>query len=176
MSANVPFAEPPWLNGIPSPYFDESHKRVQAACRDFIGRTLSQHAFEWETAEDVPPHVFGEFAKANFLVPALPAPLPAEWLRRVGITHMPGGIPVEDWNYLHALIYADEMSQSGLAGPAGSLTTGMAFGVPPSSATAARSSRSASSLTSSRAASAPASPSPSPRPAPTWPTSSPPPR
>ncbi|CAI6089312.1 hypothetical protein V2G26_005906 [Clonostachys chloroleuca] len=131
MSANVPFAEPPWLNGIPSPYFDESHKRVQAACRDFIGRTLSQHAFEWETAEDVPPHVFGEFAKANFLVPALPAPLPAEWLRRVGITHMPGGIPVEDWNYLHALIYADEMSQSGLAGPAGSLTTGMAFGVPP---------------------------------------------
>merc|ERR1712169_45011 len=29
------------------------------------------------------------------------------------------------------MIYADEMSRAGLAGPAGALTTGMAFGVPP---------------------------------------------
>ena len=32
---------------------------------------------------------------------------------------------------LHSIIYSGEMSRGGLAGPGGSLTTGMAFGVPP---------------------------------------------
>ena len=39
-------------------------------------------------------------------------------------------VKVEDFTYFHNLIYTDEMSKSGLAGPGGSLTTGMAFGVP----------------------------------------------
>ncbi|KAI9150443.1 Acyl-CoA dehydrogenase apdG [Paramyrothecium foliicola] len=127
----VPFAEPPWVRGSPSPYYNDSHRRVQRACRDFIAEHLHKRALEWETAEDVPAHVFGEFAAANFLLPALPAPLPVQWLHRLGITHMPGNVPVEEWDYLHGMIYADEMSASGLAGPPGSLTTGIAFGVPP---------------------------------------------
>lgn len=65
------------------------------------------------------------------LVPALPAPLPVAWLKRLGIHELLGGLRVEDFDYLHSIIYSDEMSRSGLAGPGGSLTTGMAFGVPP---------------------------------------------
>lgn len=127
----IPLSEPPWLSGAPSPYYNESHRRVQAACREFIHENLGRNALEWETAEDVPPHVYGTFAKAGFLLPALPCPLPVEWLKKVGVTHMPGKVPVEEWTSLHGMIYADEMSRAGLAGPAGALTTGMAFGVPP---------------------------------------------
>ncbi|KPM40514.1 hypothetical protein AK830_g6033 [Neonectria ditissima] len=127
----VPFAEPPWLNGLPSPYFHASHRKLQRACRDFIDQNLSRFALEWETAEELPSHVFATFARGNFVLPALPTPLPVEWLRKVGITHMPGDIAVEDWDALHGLIYADEMSRAGLAGPSGGITTGMAFGVPP---------------------------------------------
>ena len=105
----VPLSEPPWLTGAPSPYYDDSHRRLQRACRDFIGKNLTRHALEWETAEDVPSHVFGDFAKGNFLLPSLPAPLPVEWLHRVGVTHMPGNIPVEEWTSLHGMIYADEV-------------------------------------------------------------------
>lgn len=65
------------------------------------------------------------------LIPALPAPLPVEWLHRLGIHELLGGLKIEDYDYLHALIFSDEMARSGLAGPSGSLTTGVAFGVPP---------------------------------------------
>lgn len=106
----VPLSEPPWLNGLPSPYYNDSHRRFQAACRDFVDRNLIAHAMEWETAEEVPSHVFNTFAQANFILPALPAPLPAEWLRKVGITHMPGDVPIEEWDYIHSMIYSDEVT------------------------------------------------------------------
>jgi len=129
--ASVPFSDPPWLNGLPSPYFTESHRKWQAAIRPFLHERLHQHAMEWEAAETVPEHVFGDFAAANMLVPALPAPLPVEWLRGLGLGTLMGGLDVAEFDYLHGLIYTDEMTRSGLAGPGGSLTTGMAFGVPP---------------------------------------------
>ncbi|KAF4454148.1 putative acyl-CoA dehydrogenase [Fusarium austroafricanum] len=127
----IPLSEPPWLRGLPSPYFNASHFKLQAACREFIDQHLNRHALEWETAEEVPSHVYQEFAAGGYLVPALPTPLPARWLKVSGITHMPGGIPVEEWDSLHTMIYADEMSRAGLAGPCGAITAGMAYGVPP---------------------------------------------
>ncbi|KAF6804523.1 hypothetical protein CPLU01_16051 [Colletotrichum plurivorum] len=129
--SRVPFAEPPWLRGMPSPYFNDSHRRFQAACRDFIDRNMNNDALEWETSEEVPADLFSVFAKGNFILPALPAPLPVEWLRRLGITHMPGNVPIEEWDSLHTMIYSDEISRCGLAGPGGSITTGVAFGIPP---------------------------------------------
>jgi acyl-CoA dehydrogenase len=38
---------------------------------------------------------------------------------------------VEEFDYLHTLIYADEMARTGSMGPSGAVTTGMAFGLPP---------------------------------------------
>ncbi|KAG5744279.1 hypothetical protein H9Q70_013013 [Fusarium xylarioides] len=127
----VPFADPPWLRGAPSPYFNASHRRFQAACREFVDENLNKNALDWETAEEVPSTLFKVFAKGNFILPSLPAPLPVEWPRKLGITHMPGQVPVEEWDTLHTMIYEDEMSRSGLAGPPGSITTGVAFGIPP---------------------------------------------
>lgn len=126
----IPFSEPPYLSGLPSPYYTEAHREFQKKCRAFITENLTQHAMEWERAEDVPEHVFTTFAKANMLLPALPAPLPVEWLKKLGIDSILGQ-PVDQWDYFFNLIYTDEMLRSGLAGPSGSLTTGIAFGVPP---------------------------------------------
>ncbi|THY53495.1 hypothetical protein D6C97_06059 [Aureobasidium pullulans] len=126
----IPFSEPPYLSGLPSPYYSASHLEWQKKCRAFITEHLTQHAMEWETAETVPEHVFHDFSKANMLLPSLPAPLPVERLKSLGI-HDILGLPVEDFDYFHNAIYTDEMLKSGLAGPSGSLTTGMAFGVPP---------------------------------------------
>lgn len=57
MPATVPFAEPPWLNGLPSPIFKETHRRWQVAIRAFIEEHLLAHAEEWERAETVPVRV-----------------------------------------------------------------------------------------------------------------------
>ena len=92
---------------------------------------LHQYAIEWERNEIVPPQVFQEFAQANMLVPSLPAPLPVQWLKRLGIHDILGTVKVEEWDYIHTAIFCDEMARNGLTGPGGSLTTGMAFGVPP---------------------------------------------
>ena len=129
-SPQVPFSEPPYLMGIPSPYYTEKHRKWQKACRKFIGENLTKHAFEWEREETVPEHVFKTFSKAGMLLPTMPAPLPVERLKSLGI-HDILGLPVEDFDYFCNLIFVDEMHKCGLAGPAGSLTTGMAFGVPP---------------------------------------------
>lgn len=106
----VPFAEPAYLAGLPSPYYSASHLRWQKAVRAFVEEHLFPNAFEWEDAGEVPPHVFETFSKGGMLVPSLPAPLPVEWLKKVGMTELPGGLKVEEFDYLHAGIWWDEVS------------------------------------------------------------------
>jgi acyl-CoA dehydrogenase len=108
-TAKVPFADPPWLNGLPSPYYAESHRKWQVACREFIGKTLLAQAREWDDEGTIPEHVFKEFARTNMLIASLPAPLPVEWLKRVGIHDLLGVVKVEDYDYLHLMIYTDEV-------------------------------------------------------------------
>ena len=127
---SVPLSEPPYLSSLPSPYYTESHIQWQKACRAFVDEHILPYAKEWENAESVPSHLWETFAKTNMLIPNLPPPLPVAWLKRLGI-HDILGTKIEEWDYLHTGIYADEMARTGLAGPAGSVTVGMAFGVPP---------------------------------------------
>ncbi|KAG9229712.1 acyl-CoA dehydrogenase-like protein [Amylocarpus encephaloides] len=126
----IPFSEPPWLMGMPSAYYGESHRKWQKTCRALVDELMAD-AGEWEKAGDVPEDLYGKFAAANLLVPNLSAPLPVKWLQKAGITELPGGLKVEEFDYLHTLIYADEMARSGSMGPGGAITTGVAFGLPP---------------------------------------------
>lgn len=107
----IPFSEPPYLRGLPSPYYTEGHRKFQKACRAFLWENLLQHAIEWEKQGTVPEHVFKTFCEHNMLVPNLPAPLPVDWLKRLGI-HDILGVKVEDWDYLHTGIYTDEVRRS----------------------------------------------------------------
>ena len=74
----IPFPEPPWLLGLPSPYYNESHRRWQRTCREFIGEHSVQHAMEWKMEEAVPNHVYGQFSEARMLLPSLRVSLPLE--------------------------------------------------------------------------------------------------
>lgn len=127
----IPFSEPPYLLGLPSPYYTPELRKWQQACREFITENLSKHAWDWEKEETVPEHVYGIFAKAHMLIPTLPAPLPVKELKACGIHDILGVVKVEDFTYFHNLIYTDEMIRTGLAGPGASMTTGVAFGIPP---------------------------------------------
>lgn len=106
----VPFSEPPYLAGLPSPYYQPAHLEWQKACRDFISKHLLENALEWDTIETLPEHVFETFAKAGMLLPSLPAPLPVQWLKKLGI-HKILTVPVEEWDYIHTMIYSDEVGQ-----------------------------------------------------------------
>jgi acyl-CoA dehydrogenase len=53
--------------------------------------------------------LFAKFASAGFLVPNLSSPLPVKLLKEAGISELPGGLKVEEFDYLHTLIYTDEV-------------------------------------------------------------------
>ncbi|EGX45021.1 hypothetical protein TWF173_001602 [Orbilia oligospora] len=126
----VPFSEPAYLTGLPSPYYNDSHYAWQAHCRSFISSQFA-NALSWEDEGDVPETLFKTFADANMIVPAFPAPLPVEQLKAAGIHEFASGLKVEDFDYFHSMIYTDEMLRIGLSGPAASINTGVAYGIPP---------------------------------------------
>jgi acyl-CoA dehydrogenase len=138
--------------GLPSAYYNESHKKWQKTCRALVDELLMPEGGEWEKAGDVPGisfintlpsfpmpwtndsflgDLYSKFVAANFLIPNLSAPLPIKWLHKLGIYTLPGGLKVEEFDYLHTLIYVDEMARTGSLGPSGAVTTGIAFGLPP---------------------------------------------
>lgn len=57
------------------------------------------------------------------LIPNLSAPLPIKELKSIGIHELPGGLKVEDYDYLHTSIYIDEVSFSPLPSPMPYLTS-----------------------------------------------------
>ena len=131
MAPFIPFEEHPYINNLSSPYYTESHRKWQKTCRAFIDEHISKHAQEWEDKGDVPLSLYYTFAKAGFLPASLPAPLPVKWMKAHGYHELPGGLKIEDYDYFHFLIFADEMARCGLSGIGGAITTGFSFGVPP---------------------------------------------
>ncbi|KAA8572527.1 hypothetical protein EYC84_003137 [Monilinia fructicola] len=129
-SVPIPFSEPPWLMGLPSPYYNASHRKWQKTCRALVSELLYDAA-EWEKQGDVPADLYQKFALANFLIPNLPSPLPVEWLKRLGITHLPGDLPVEEFDYMHTLIFTTRWNDQGpwvLRAPSPRASP---FGIPP---------------------------------------------
>ena len=126
----VPFAEPSYLCGLPSPYFQKTHLEFQKRCRAWFEEHFIPFALEWETEGTVPPHVWDIFNKYNMLIPNLKSPLPVEWLKRLNISHILL-VPVEDWDSLHTAVWVDERARTGISGPGSSLSPGFAYGIPP---------------------------------------------
>ena len=110
--ATIPFSEPPYLAGLPSPYYKETHIKWQKACRAFVQENLIDRALEWDTIETLPESVFEKFAAVGMLIPSLPAPLPVEWLKRLGIHELLDVLKVEDFDYIHTMIYCDEVGHA----------------------------------------------------------------
>jgi acyl-CoA dehydrogenase len=111
-STPIPFSDPPWLSGLPSPYYNESHRIWQKACRAFVQANLLDRAMEWDAIDTLPESVFKTFAQNHMLLPSLPAPLPVEWLKRVGIHDFLGVLKVEEFDYIHCAIFTDEVDRS----------------------------------------------------------------
>lgn len=127
MAKPIPFSEPPYVLGLPSPYYTPLHRRWQRACRNFISKYLLEKALEWETAEELPEHVFQDFAEHNMLIPNLGAPLPVKILNGLGVKAVGpkkgqtggeeatefGVVPLEGWDYLCVGIYVAEVGCGG---------------------------------------------------------------
>src|SRR5271169_1820560 len=52
-----PFAEPPWYNGINSPHYTSSHRRLRAFIRAYVDEYIIPNCEEWETQGFIPKEV-----------------------------------------------------------------------------------------------------------------------
>lgn len=107
----VPFGDPMWYQDWYSPYYNDSHRKVRQAVRDFVERDIMPYTFEWDEAKELPRDIIEKAAKAGIFASVVghvdPKYVPYD---------MPGGIPITEFDAFHHLIVADELSRCGSGG------------------------------------------------------------
>ncbi|KAF3769320.1 acyl-CoA dehydrogenase NM domain-like protein [Cryphonectria parasitica EP155] len=120
-----PWAEPAWLRSLESPYYSESHRKLQAYARKYIDDNILPHALTWEAQGDCPDE-----AKTSWINSGLAlADIPPRY-RPPGFQSI-AGIPAHKLDAFHFLILNDEANR--FEGGVGIALSGgaNAIGLPP---------------------------------------------
>ncbi|KAL4931955.1 acyl-CoA dehydrogenase family protein [Aspergillus undulatus] len=123
----APYAEPllPQLD-IPSPYHTELHHSLRAHVRSYIEKYIAPYAQEWETAGEIPAHVYKRHAEHGFtIVHPLTSPEDSAHIA------LPGNVSRDKWDTWCSLIVSDEFNRVGFVGVIWGLGGGNAIGCPP---------------------------------------------
>ncbi|EEQ85764.2 uncharacterized protein BDCG_09033 [Blastomyces dermatitidis ER-3] len=121
----LPWAEPAWYSGRPSPYYNQSHFRLRDAVRKWTEENVVDKTDEWREAGKVPDEVYLKCAHDGLLLPiAFGKSIPEEF------AHYPiiGGIKASEWNGFHDLVLWDELYRGGAIS---SIFVGLTVGAPP---------------------------------------------
>lgn len=123
--STLPWAEPSWYTGRPSPYYNDSHRHLRKTVRDWVEKNVIPHVESWDAAGEVPKSVYAQCAKDGLLVPAAAGrQIPDDW-RDYPII---GGIKPEDWDGFHDFVFWDELYRGGAIS---SIFVGLTVGAPP---------------------------------------------
>ncbi|CAK7231619.1 hypothetical protein SCUCBS95973_007979 [Sporothrix curviconia] len=120
----APFAEPAWLATLASPYYNESHRRLQRAVRAYLEEHVFPHVEVWEEDGQVPLEAKRKYAQAGLAFQEMPARYAH------GVT-LPGGVSFDEWDIFHFVIMHYEVNRIGSGGVIGGLGGNLAIGVPP---------------------------------------------
>ncbi|KAH8100083.1 acyl-CoA dehydrogenase NM domain-like protein [Cristinia sonorae] len=126
--SDIPFAEPTWLTpGYHSPYFNEKHRKFQAAVRKFFDDYVYPDAQLREADGKRPSQdVFDKMAEVNLHAMRMG---PGKHLK--GLTLMNGLVTPEEFDYFHELIIQQEVVRCGARGYGDGLLAGCVIGLPP---------------------------------------------
>ncbi|KAH6599394.1 hypothetical protein BASA50_003090 [Batrachochytrium salamandrivorans] len=124
--SKVPYAEPSYMQGFHSAYFNDSHRQFQQAVRKFIQEEIKPEALIFE-ATDKPASLesFKKMGEFGYLAARIG---PGEHLKAFSL---PGGVSPDKFDYFHEMIAHEEVSRLGVPGYGDSLATGMVIGLPP---------------------------------------------
>ncbi|GAA6034796.1 hypothetical protein JCM8097_009303 [Rhodosporidiobolus ruineniae] len=123
----VPYAEPTWLSeGFNSPYYNESHRSLQAVMRKFCDEEVKPDAQLHERDGKRPtPELIQKMGSMHLNAMRLG---PTKLLH--GLT-LPGGVKGDEFDYFHEQIITQELVRGGARGYADGLQGGMVIGLPP---------------------------------------------
>jgi len=102
--SSVPYAEPAWYRGVPTPYYSENHAKFRAKVRDFVDKEITPFRDEWDEAGNFPLQELRRKAvEAEVLAPWAPKEL--------------GGTPPEGgFDEFMFLIWVDETTRAAVGG------------------------------------------------------------
>ncbi|EMF14810.1 acyl-CoA dehydrogenase [Sphaerulina musiva SO2202] len=111
--STVPYAEPLWLSPVfKSPYYNESHRRLQKAVREFTEVHILPEAKEKEDdGTQISQELIDKMADVNLLACRLG---PGKHLR--GRTLFGGVVKGEEYDYFHDLIVSQEIVRTNMRG------------------------------------------------------------
>ncbi|KAJ5290567.1 Mannose-binding lectin [Penicillium atrosanguineum] len=125
--SNLPFADPLWLNRQHSPYYKESHRKLQKEIREYVDEYIAPFCGEWEKEGLIPPEVQRRHAELGYTAVAS-FPLAANYLDG---QRLPGDINPHEWDGFHDIIVIDELARCGYLGVVWALGCGNSIGGPP---------------------------------------------
>lgn len=119
-----PWAEPSWYSSLASPYYNESHKQLRNALRQYIDEHVKPYMLEWEAKGEAPEEARLKWARTGFAFGDVPEPY------RPKDIPGPAGIPVGEMDIFHLMVSTDESSR--IEGGVGTALGGASvIGVPP---------------------------------------------
>jgi alkylation response protein AidB-like acyl-CoA dehydrogenase/predicted heme/steroid binding protein len=126
----VPYGEAAGYWRKHSPYYNESHHAFRKAIRGFIDEHIRPTAAdEDEKGTDISLELNQKMADFGILASIVGSM--GEKLRIVGVTELPGGVALKDFDVFHELIFSEEIKREGSYGYADGLIAGFSIGLPP---------------------------------------------
>ncbi|KAK6197243.1 hypothetical protein LQW54_010813 [Pestalotiopsis sp. IQ-011] len=123
-AVTFPWAEPAWHGALESPYYNESHRKLQAYARKYIDVHVLPHALEWEAAGDCPEAAKLDYINSGLALTDVPRQYKPPSLQTLA------GIPVDELDAFHLLVLTDEGFR--IHGAVGTALSGAnIIGVPP---------------------------------------------
>ncbi|KAH6596573.1 hypothetical protein BASA61_003442, partial [Batrachochytrium salamandrivorans] len=124
--SKVPYAEPSYMQGFHSAYFNDSHRQFQQAVRKLFKRRLNlKHSYlRLQTSQ----HLWNLSKRWESLVILL-LELVQESISRH--SPFPGGVSPDKFDYFHEMIAHEELARLAMRGYTESLGSGMVIGLPP---------------------------------------------
>ncbi|KAG9187032.1 hypothetical protein G6011_10140 [Alternaria panax] len=109
--SGIPYAENSWAAGAPSPYYNDSHRKLRQALRSWIEEKILPHVSEWEETANIPDSVYQEAARAGLLLPtASGKSIDPDLAAKYPII---GSIDPKQWDGFHDFILHDEFGRVG---------------------------------------------------------------
>ena len=95
----IAFAEPQWYRGLPSPYYNASHRRLRSAIRAWVDDHLIPTAYDWEEEREPDHSLLPLAARAGILLPlAFGSRIEPRWVVPSDGRGIIAGIEPEEWD------------------------------------------------------------------------------
>jgi alkylation response protein AidB-like acyl-CoA dehydrogenase len=121
------YSDPLYITRGASPYYQESHYRLQRELRAYVDAHILLFCDEWETNGKVPDEVLKQHARLGYAAVSV-YPLATEYL---GGQRLPADIKASEWDGFHDLIFIDEIARCEYLGVIWGLSCGNSIGAPP---------------------------------------------